>query len=1639
MKRTFLTITLFIILVAAGCVSSSSDNQRADCSFGESFDSVSRSCLAQFNGVAPWGLTRSIELTEDVASSVQLHYKNNPGDDFATACEVDVSNGDNVAIQSACSCSRGECTVGLIGFPNSVQGSLLYRFQDRSGVWGDYQSATVAIAAVNDLPTFCPFAQASEALDNCENRVTGRNRDCIAPGNPNNFTLGLAPDFALPNTLGRDGLNFYDQAGRRCYFSDSTANTWREQATINCGFTLDFMSIDSSNCQGGDGNDCAGRGAPVRNGNQELGQVYLASDTRHCYYFDGSSWQDVTGTYDQVIAVVEDTPLVVSTQIQTAYDIEEGPMDFANRHRFSALTSSVQGELVGCPGSNCQYSTPQHFNAGDGIDRLALRVIDFRGGVAESSVAFVVRNINDAPMISDTGLTLDEGSIYRQTFVLTRDIQLLGGQGNIVDPDHNEVLQNFSFVTMAADPTSQSECLSSGTIMSDLDDTGGAVGSAPFTIASDGIFFCDTGKGVARAEIAGGGSNASFRRVEVSFHPNANFTGQVQFKFIVEDGQGLAASPALMSLTYAALNDAPTFCPYSDQGHSDCGFLAGSGSNPGVSCLWNESPDDLAAVVDTSASSGSVYPNHGGFPTGSSLAGGAVFYDQRNDACYTSVAAQGWQQRAVQLCQYSLDAEDESDDCGPGADCSAMALPSATPGVDGLVFYRERDFACFISEAGAWNQVTSAHYLLKVDENGAEGSNTITFDTTSLARDPDGDRLSYTVSTAPSNGTLEGCPGANCRYRPNDFYVGFDSFTLTASDGAETEDIVVGVAVRDVNNAPILTYQDGSPLHNTTVRANEGAIVQLYDLLIDEGGQDSSEDGQSLTFDIMSSNPALLDVSKIQLFWETEGDIINTSATVRSNLHDTTMTSPYSLGDGTNDAAGKILGLRLETVAGVSPGETTITIEISDTGTPTGSTTVQFTLQIAAFGATHNDWKNVFAVGPMLRKLADVRGCEDASKRSNSSNCATPAIPATLTTPATLAGDCKANQNPNEDLVTFNPSLDGLVFYNDRDKSCWESHPTHNLWIPRGCEFSGPQSNCGGGDCLGQDPPGEQIGFTLPPTASNLRYADVDSGLCYISVAGKGWIPEGSYVNLEWNGFTPLGSTAIAGYRVFRRRNGFEFDYSRPVATISTAIIRETIDVITPADLPNRDYHSGQVFFYQVLPVDAVHGNIIFPQESFSKITIVLPPYNMVMVPRRIVNAEICEHLHQVSDSANDNHCSYKGIVNNYNVNGHFQLNNDLMMDRFEYGCDYADYDNQAPTTASGTFYDRSSANCYVGNTDVDSLTIGAQFLDNAFRGRLAGLPPLSNISQDKAHEICQARTDSSNEITLHNGGSNITLGAAAFRLPSRMEQVALAAWDTDSYSDSQIEALERGPDLTASPKCNSTSADTIGEFTDAPTPLSSAAHTLPGTASSGIRSLATGSDFTARCVSRYQVRSLVGNVREWSDERFDCDSIDGCTGGNGEYSGIHSNTSATIPLYVFDESLTDSSSPPQPRDVTGPSVISDTNSWILAEESNDATYFDFPAALPFSYQNTNKVSFEIGQTSGITAGQLHSDTFTVLAPPNPPLNPLPTIINAGLLYGGAYTDGAGAGRYYGNIQPSATKDAQTGFRCIYPIDPADY
>jgi hypothetical protein len=126
--------------------------------------------------------------------------------------------------------------------------------------------------------------------------------------------------------------------------------------------------------------------------------------------------------------------------------------------------------------------------------------------------------------------------------------------------------------------------------------------------------------------------------------------------------------------------------------------------------------------------------------------------------------------------------------------------------------------------------------------------------------DADGDSLTFTIVSGPSNGSLgpiisTGPTTATVDYTPNLNYNGGDSFVFRANDGnGGTDDAVATITIAPVNDSP-------SFLAGPTVSVLEDSGAQTYPnwaTAISPGPADES--GQTVTFTVTNDNPSLFSV-----------------------------------------------------------------------------------------------------------------------------------------------------------------------------------------------------------------------------------------------------------------------------------------------------------------------------------------------------------------------------------------------------------------------------------------------------------------------------------------------------------------------------------------------------------------------------------------------------------------------------------------------------------------------------------------------------------------------------------------------------------------------------------------------------------
>ena len=601
--------------------------------------------------------------------------------------------------------------------------------------------------------------------------------------------------------------------------------------------------------------------------------------------------------------------------------------------------------------------------------------------------------------------------------------------------------------------------------------------------------------------------------------------------------------------------------------------------------------------------------------------------------------------------------------------------------------------------------------------------------------------------------------------------------------------------------------------------------------------------------------------------------------------------------------------------SGASLGELEISLISSDGEDGVGETTINFTLEnqegiqvqtsfnvkINGVAASHNGWRNIRATGPTVTDQAG------GNERIHA-----PRVCSFSQAQCEINGsrqDCKGSVNPQGYATALGS---GAIYFNSATETCFRYGDVDgsDQWIEFStyCNISPAAYNptvCDQGvSCLGDNLPLN----TGDLTQDNLYFYDYAENKCYrsafdFSIPGYVWdeYKGTGETTLSWESFGVLGPGAISGYNVYRKvATDSNFDYRFPInrEPIPTNIRTYTDNAINSiiAPVPRTVYH------YEVRPI--INNIPTSTQEYDSIVRVMVPPQNTAFVHRWMVNKATCEYLgrsisrEEGPGKPGNYSCSYVGP--GANADGFFDYGKDLIVDRFEAGCNYSR--SPACTTSSGScvgtqnpndagvlptvpgdravFYNRSTGVCYIhtGINWVDMQNaiyrvtdlIQPDLLDN-YQHRRSRVPALVNINQETAQEYCRLDHNDLEQIV------GLGFGVLTFnsRLPNRMDQMAYSHWDRNTLSENEINDLQMGLSLNSTSKCNSSNADGLEHlFTNSETVVSGNAFTMSGTADSGIRSVITGSEQTKSCQNRFGIQDVVGNVAEWTTDRIQCRGV---------------------------------------------------------------------------------------------------------------------------------------------------------------------
>ena len=519
---------------------------------------------------------------------------------------------------------------------------------------------------------------------------------------------------------------------------------------------------------------------------------------------DGNGGQ-VDGQVVITIAGINDAPVAVDDSEITLEDTAVTIDVLANDNdvdgdllSVQSVTQPTNGQVIINPDETIQFTPDTNFN---GSDNFSYIINDGNGGTDIATVAITVTAVNDAPVAIDDGVsTAEDNSV---------NISVLGN-----DQDVDGDLLTVQSVTQPAN----------GVAIINLDET-------------------------------------------VTYTPDENFNGLESFNYTVSDGQG-GIDTAVISVTVTAVNDIPIALNDLVSTNEDTSI--------DVIVLTNDSDADgdaLTVTAVTTPTFGTATINIDNSvtytPTANFNGGDAFDYTISDgnggfDTAVISITVAALNDVPIAVDDNGTTNEDTAVilavlDNDIDVDGDSLLVSATTQPINGVVtinadnsmtytptnnFNGSDSFTYTVADGNGGTDVATVSVTVSpindlpevvADTAVTDEDTTVIVDVLSNDGDVDGDSLSVTAVTTPTNGTAVRNPDETISYTPVADFNGNDSFNYTVADGqGGFASATVSVTVIAVNDLPIA-------VDDLVVTPEDTAVI------IDVLANDSDVDGDALT------------------------------------------------------------------------------------------------------------------------------------------------------------------------------------------------------------------------------------------------------------------------------------------------------------------------------------------------------------------------------------------------------------------------------------------------------------------------------------------------------------------------------------------------------------------------------------------------------------------------------------------------------------------------------------------------------------------------------------------------------------------------------------------------------------------------
>ena len=622
---------------------------------------------------------------------------------------------------------------------------------------------------------------------------------------------------------------------------------------------------------------------PLQNFDKVVAQTQLTIDgSSACDSFSSNSSTSTTIAQNlrptanpQNLTTPEDTALPITL---TATDANAGDVI-----TYSIVTGPINGTLSCTNCSNPIYTPALNYN---GTDSFTFKATDNKNAESvPATVTIVVTPVNDLPVANSQNVSVNEDGSLPIVLTasdvdgntLTYSIVALPAHGtlsctNCANPTYTPAANYFgpdSFTFKANDGTADSNIATVSITVLSVNDLPVATNlnlttpeDTPLGITLVGSDIETTSltysvvTGPVNGTLSGAGAN-------ITYTPNANFTGNDSFTYQVNDGSA-NSNLATVTITVTPVNDAPvainqslttpeeTALPitltatdpdagavltYTVVTPPQFGILSGTGANliytPNANFFGQDSFTFRASDGTLTSNLGTIIINVTNIPDSPVANNLNVITNEDTQVSFTII---GTDPDGTQV-TYTIVS-------GPLHGVLSGTAPNLTY-TPASNYFGPDSFTFKVNDGTTDSNIATVSITVNpVNDTPIANNQSVTTpeDTpiaiTLVATDVDLNPLTYTIVTPPAHGTLTAVVGAGVTYTPDANYVGPDSFSFKANDGTVDSNVAtVSINVTEVNEPPV---------------ANNQSVVTDEDVSVAIALTASDQDGDALTFSIVS-------------------------------------------------------------------------------------------------------------------------------------------------------------------------------------------------------------------------------------------------------------------------------------------------------------------------------------------------------------------------------------------------------------------------------------------------------------------------------------------------------------------------------------------------------------------------------------------------------------------------------------------------------------------------------------------------------------------------------------------------------------------------------------------------------------------